>query len=172
MPAKTKKNGAQEDLGNWLKKAEKIVLAGIGNPIRMDDFVGVKILQDLNIRDTAKIFLIECETVPESFIQQIVEFNPTHILLMDAALLGLTPGDWRLVEPKSLLDSPAYSSHLLPLKIFCEYLSKTTKAKISLLLIQPQKTDFGEGLSPEINASAKKIAEILQESLSRIECSS
>lgn len=169
MPAKARRNGAQEDLTNWLKKAEKVVLAGIGNPIRLDDFVGVKILQDLQIRDPKKVFLIECETVPESFIQQIVDFDPTHILLIDAALLGLRPGKWRLVQPKSLIDSPAYSSHLLPLKIFCEYLSKATRAKISLLLIQPKKTDFGEGLSPEISASAKKITEILQESFSRID---
>ncbi len=169
MPAKARRNGAQEDLTNWLKKAEKVVLAGIGNPIRLDDFVGVKILQDLRIRDSEKVFLIECETVPESFIQQIVDFDPTHILLIDAALLGLRPGEWRLVQPKSLVDSPAYSSHLLPLKIFCEYLSKTTRAKISLLLVQPKKTDFGEGLSPEISASAKKITKILQESLSRID---
>lgn len=169
MPAKARRNGAQEDLRNWLKKAEKVVLAGIGNPIRLDDFVGVKILQDLQIRDSEKVFLIECETVPESFIQQIVDFDPTHILLIDAALLGLRPGEWRLVQPKSLVDSPAYSSHLLPLKIFCEYLSKATRARISLLLVQPKRTDFGEGLSPEISASAKKITEILQESFSRID---
>jgi hydrogenase 3 maturation protease len=167
VPNGTRRNTAQKDLADWLKKAARVVVAGIGNPIRMDDFVGVKILQDLHI-DSKKIFLIECETVPESYVQQIVNFNPTHILLLDAALSELRPGEWKLVRPDSLLNSPAYSSHLLPLKIFCEYLSKATSAEISLLLIQPQRTDFGENLSPEVSASAKKIAKFLQESLSKI----
>ena len=37
----------QEELKKWLSKAERVVVAGIGNPMRMDDFVGVKIVQDL-----------------------------------------------------------------------------------------------------------------------------
>lgn len=141
--------------------AEKVVIAGIGNPIRMDDFVGVKIVQSLKTRVTEKVFLIECETVPENFIQQIVDFNPTHILLIDAALLELSPGEWKLVKPQKLIDSPAYSTHMLPLRMFCEYLSNTTKAKIALILIQPKATDFGEGLSPEVNASVQEIVKTL-----------
>jgi Ni,Fe-hydrogenase maturation factor len=55
----------------------------------MDDFVGVKIVQDLNGKVSDNVYLIECETVPESYLQQIVDFNPTHILLIDAAVLGI-----------------------------------------------------------------------------------
>ena len=142
-------------------KAEKVVIAGIGNPIRTDDFVGVKIVQSLKARVSEKVFLIECETVPENFIQQIVDFNPTHILLIDAALLELSPGEWELVKPQNLIDSPAYSTHILPLRMFCEYLSDAIKAKIALILIQPKATDFGEGLSPEVNASVQKIVKTL-----------
>ena len=144
-------------------KAEKVVIAGIGNPIRTDDFVGVKIVQSLKARVSEKVFLIECETVPENFIQQIVDFNPTHILLIDAALLELSPGEWKLVKPQKLTDSPAYSTHMLPLRMFCEYLSDAIKVKIALILIQPKVTDFGEGLSPEVNASVQKIVKILLE---------
>ncbi len=143
------------------------MIAGIGNPIRMDDFVGVKIVQNLKARVSEKVFLIECETVPENFIQQIVDFNPTHILLIDAALLELSPGEWEFVKPQKLIDSPAYSTHMLPLRMFCEYLSETTKAKIALILIQPRATDFGEGLSPEVNASAQKIVKTLSKASPR-----
>jgi hypothetical protein len=31
----------QKELKKWLSDAKRVVLAGIGNPIRMDDFVGV-----------------------------------------------------------------------------------------------------------------------------------
>ncbi|RJS68268.1 hydrogenase maturation protease [Candidatus Bathyarchaeota archaeon] len=87
------------ELERWLSDAEKVVVAGIGNPIRMDDFVGVKIIQDLHGKVSEKVYLLECETVPESFIQQIIDFNPTHVLLIDAAILGLKPGEAKLVKP-------------------------------------------------------------------------
>jgi hydrogenase 3 maturation protease len=156
----------KEELKKWLLNTERVVIAGIGNPIRMDDFVGVKIVQDLRGKVSDRVFLIECETVPESFIQQIVDFNPTHILLIDAAILGLKPGQSRIVNPEQLTSLSAFSTHMLPLRIFCEYLTKTTKAKIALLLIEPRKADFGEGLTPEIEASAKEITETLHKLLS------
>jgi len=55
----------------------------------------------------------------------------------------------------------AFSTHMLPLRIFCEYLKKTTKSKISLLLIEPKKTDFGEGLTLEIKNSVQNIIKLL-----------
>jgi len=155
----------RKELEEWFSDFEKVVIAGIGNPIRMDDLVGVKIVQDLRGKVSEKVCLIECETVPESFLQQIIDFNPTHILLIDAAVLGLKPGESRLVKPEQLTDFPAFSTHMLPLRIFCEYLTKTTKAKITLLLIEPKQTDFGEGLTSEISASAYNIVDALLEIL-------
>ena len=155
----------QKELEKWLLNAERVVVAGIGNPIRMDDFVGVKIVQDLLGKVSEKVYLIECETVPESFIQQIMNFNPTHVLLLDAAILGLKPGDLRLVKPEQLTNFPAFSTHMLPLRIFCEYLAKTTKAKIALLLIEPKKVDFGEGLTPEVKATAQSVVNALLKDL-------
>jgi hydrogenase 3 maturation protease len=149
------------ELREWLRGAEKVVVAGIGNPIRMDDFAGVKIVQDLKGQVSDKVMLIECETVPESFIQQIIDFTPTHILLIDAAILGLPSGASQLMTPNQLKDFPAFSTHMLPLRIFCEYLAETAKAKIALLLIQPKRTDFGEGLTKEMSTSTHSIANVL-----------
>jgi hydrogenase 3 maturation protease len=161
MPNQPQKHDVQEDLQNWFLSAQRIVLAGVGNPIRKDDFVGVRIIQNLNRKTAKNVFLIECETVPESFTQQIIDFNPTHVLLIDAAILGLKPGDSRLIEPENLTSSSSYSSHMLPLRIFCEYVSQVSKAKIGLLLIEPKNTEFGEGLTPELNAAMRLISRIL-----------
>jgi hydrogenase 3 maturation protease len=156
----------RKELKEWFSDAKRVVIAGIGNPIRMDDFVGVKIVQDLNGKVSDNVYLIECETVPESYLQQIVDFNPTHILLIDAAVLGLKPGESRLIRPDELKMTPAFSTHMLPLRVFCEYLTKTvTRAKIMLLLIQPRQIDFGEGLSKEVEDSAQEIVGFLFEIL-------
>jgi hydrogenase 3 maturation protease len=161
----SRKYGLEKELGNWFSGAKRVVMAGIGNSIRMDDYVGVKIIEDLRGRVSDAVLLLECETVPESYMQQIIDFNPTHVLLIDAAVQGLKPGESILVKPEQLTSIPAFSTHMLPLRIFCEYLKKTIGAKIGLLLIEPKKTDFGEGLSPEINNSAKKITHDLLEIL-------
>jgi hydrogenase 3 maturation protease len=160
MVAKSKYN-VQKELKKWFSDARKVVVAGIGNPIRMDDFVGVKIVQNLQGEVSERVYLIECETVPESFIQQIIDFRPSHVLLIDAAILGLEPGDARLINPDQLTMFPAVSTHMLPLRIFCECLAKTTDAKIALLLIEPKATEFGEGLTLEIETSAQKIVSAL-----------
>jgi len=155
----------QRELKAWLSDANRVVVAGIGNPIRTDDFVGVKIVQDLQRKVSERVYLIECETVPESFIEPIIGFNPSHILLVDAAVLGLEPGEARLIKPEQLAMFPAFSTHALPLRIFCEYLAKTTRAKIALLLIEPKNAEFGEGLTPEVGASAREIVDVLLKAL-------
>ena len=155
----------RRDLERWLLGAKRAVVAGIGNPIRKDDFVGVKIVQGLRGKVSESVYLIECETVPENFIQQILDFNPTHVLLIDAAILGLKPGESRLVDPGQLKDFPAFSTHMLPLRIFCEYITKAGRAKIGLVLIEPEETDFGEGLTTKVDAAAKTIINVLLKAL-------
>jgi len=152
---------AEKKLREWLSKAERVVIAGVGNPIRMDDFIGVKIIRDLQGKVSEKVLLIECETVPESFLQQIIDFKPSHVLIIDAAVMGLEPGEYRFVKPEHLRVFPAISTHMLPLRVFCEYLANTTKVRVALLLIEPKETDFGERLSPEVAAAGKQIADLL-----------
>jgi hydrogenase 3 maturation protease len=158
----------QDALKKWFADAERVVVAGIGNPIRRDDFVGVKIVQDLEGKVSDKVDLLECETVPESFMQEIVDLKPSHVLLVDAAVLGLKPGETRLVFPGQVTAFPAVTTHVLPLRIFCEYVAKMTEAKIALLLIEPENTEFGEGLTPEVQAAAEKIVAVLRKLLCEI----
>jgi len=155
----------QTSLERWLNKSRKIVIAGIGNSIRNDDFVGVKIVQELRNKVSEKVILFECETVPESFLQPIIELNPTHIILIDVAYMGLEPGNIKLVKPEQIINFSPITSHILPLRIFCEFIKKTTKAKIALLLIEPKNTDFGEELSYEVQISFKKIVNLLSKLL-------
>jgi hydrogenase 3 maturation protease len=157
----------EKQLREWLRDARRVVIVGIGNPIRMDDFVGVKIVGDLRGKvDSERVMLIEAETIPEDHMQEIVDFKPTHILLIDAAKLGLKAGEARLVKPEKLTAIPAYSTHMLPLRIFCEYLDKTAKTEIALLLIEPKKTDFGEKITKNAQVVSTKMAAILIEILS------
>ncbi|MCW4004832.1 MAG: hydrogenase 3 maturation endopeptidase HyCI [Candidatus Bathyarchaeota archaeon] len=156
MPDKIEKK-----LKDWLDGAKRVVIAGIGNPIRQDDYIGLKIVEDLKNKLSKNVLLLECETVPESYLLDIEEFNPTNVLLVDAAFLGLKPGQVRLVDAESIVDFSAVTTHILPLRLFCEYVKQATGAKIGLLLVEPKNMEFGEGLSSEVQATAKKLTEVL-----------
>jgi hydrogenase 3 maturation protease len=141
----------------WFSKATIIVIMGIGNPLRRDDSIGTQIIQGLQGKVPENVKLIECQTVPENFIDKIISLNPSHILLLDAAILGLMPGDFRLIRSNQLMDFYAYSSHKLPLRIFCEYIDKMIPTNIALLLIEPGNVDFGEELTPQVDEAKQVI---------------
>lgn len=148
-------------LKKWLLNSKRVVIAGIGNPFRKDDFVGVKIIKKLREKVSTSVYLIEAETIPESYMQQILSFKPTHILLIDAGIINKPPGTIQLVNPKQLIRKTSLSTHTLPLRIFCDYLTETTVAKISILVIQPLDTSFGEKLTPQIEKAGLNIARLL-----------
>lgn len=157
----------QTVLKKWLNKSKKVVIAGIGNPIRNDDYIGVKIVHELRNKIPSRVQIYECETVPESFLEPIIELNPSHVLLIDAAMLGLKPGSIRLINPEQIINFSPITSHTLPLRVFCEFIKKTTESKIALLLIEPKNTDFGEKISPEVQKAAEKITILLHKLLKK-----
>jgi len=165
-PEKCVSNEIEDKLRNWFSGFNRVVIAGVGQSLRKDDFVGVKIIRNLKNRVSSSVYLIECETVPESFMESIIELNPTHILIIDAALLDLEPGASKLVSYKELKERQVVSTHALPLRIFCQYLAQTIEAKIALLVIQPKDTNFGESLTRELENTAKRLAKLLSKILS------
>jgi hydrogenase 3 maturation protease len=155
----------EDELHTWLKGAKSVVVAGIGNAIRRDDYIGVKIVENLRGKVSDNVHLIECETVPESFVDDIIGIRPTHVLLIDAALLGQIPGTAHLYEAEEVMNVPSISTHTMPLRVFCDYVTELTGASIALVLIEPKDTEFGEGLTPELEDAVKRIESNLINSL-------
>ena len=151
----------ESSLKEWFSGAERVVIAGIGNPFRRDDFVGVETVRNLQNKVSESVYLIEAETVPESFVDPITKFKPTHILLVDAGIINKEAGASQLADPTQLMRKTSISTHTLPLRIFCDYLTETTGAKISLLVIQPKDTSFGEGLTPKLRETATNLTNLL-----------
>jgi len=150
----------EESLRTWLSGAKKVAIAGVGSSLRRDDFVGVQIVKNLQNKVSGNVSLLECETVPESFLEPISDFKPTHVLIIDAAILNLKPGASRLVTPEEIAGVPV-STHILPLSLFSEYLTEMTGAKVALLAIQPKETAFGEGLTEELEKTARDLTGLL-----------
>lgn len=55
-------------LTDWLKDYNKLVILGIGNPMRGNNAVGVEIVKLLEGKVLENVKLLECPPVPENFI--------------------------------------------------------------------------------------------------------
>lgn len=152
---------ALQQLQTWIQGFQKLVLIGVGNSLRHDDQVGLQIVHQFNTQiQDARVLVVNSESVPENYLDTIVAFNPSHILILDAALLNLPAGTARFTESIPVVSS-SISTHALPLHLFTSYLHQIIDAQIGFLLIQPADITFGEGLSPKVQATATRIVATL-----------
>lgn len=156
----------QRILRGWLTGAEKVVILGVGSSLRRDDHIGVEVVRNLKDKVPGKVRLIECETVPENFIEPIINLKPSHLLIVDAALLNRTPGSVMLIGRDRIKGVPI-STHALPLSLLCDYILKETGAKVALLAIQPKDAGFGEDLTEELKETLERVVSLLADALSK-----
>ena len=147
-------------LAKFFEERGKTVIIGVGNPLRGDDGVGMKILEYLEDMDLPDVMLLNTETVPEAFTGKVSEYEPTHVLLVDAANFRGEPGDAKLIS-SAQIGGTAVSTHSLPLTIFITYIEKALNVKVKLLGIQPKRIEFYTEMTPELEEASKKISEIL-----------
>ncbi len=143
----------------------RVVLVGIGNPMRGDDGVGVKIIERLEEIGLTGVMLLNTETVPEAFTGKVESYEPTHVLLLDAANFRGLPGETRLIDSEHI-GGQAISTHSLPLNIFISYIEMSLGITVLLLGIQPKTVMFGEEMTPELVEASERIAETLHRLLS------
>ena len=150
----------EEQLKAWLFSAEKVAIVGVGNTMRRDDASGVEIVKLLRGRVSERVSLVEAETMPENYIDPLIEFRPSHILVIDSGLMRKKPGSAKLLKPNENTKTPI-STHMLQLEVFCAYLEKAIGAKILLLVVQPKDTSMGEGMTREITKAGDRISDLL-----------
>jgi len=161
------KEQLREFLGDCEEK--KIAVLGIGSQIRGDDAVGLEIVGRLEEYPLRDVLLLKTETVPESFTGVLRKFNPTHILMIDAAHIGEEPGEARII-PTQMICDVCVSTHKLPLTVLANYLTGTLGSKVTLVGIQPRSIAFGTSITGELKAAATKIAATIYEAISQKSC--
>jgi len=106
-----------ETLLDRLKGANKIVFMGIGEEKLSDDGVGPYIISELLEYSDEKILFINAGVDPMSRLEQIVDFQPSHLVILDTCTLNASPGTVALIERVNICDSVPISSHTLPIHI-------------------------------------------------------
>jgi hydrogenase 3 maturation protease len=142
-----------EELAPIIKKSPKVAFLGVGSPLRSDDNAGNRIValleEKLQAGPEREYRFYQGESAPENFTGAIRIFNPEYLLVFDAAELQKAPGTFALIAPDQI-DGIGFASHVLPLKIICNYLSSAVGRRIFLIGVQPQTLEFGENLSPAV----------------------
>lgn len=97
--------------------------------------------------------------VPENFTGVIKRESPSHIILIDAADMGKSPGNIRIIK-KDEISKYHLSTHAMPLSFLIKYLEQTTRARIILIGIQPEEMDLANKVSLKINESIEYMVDV------------
>ena len=132
----------------------KIVIVGMGNPLKGDDGLGPCLIKKLKGKTKAR--LIDGESTPENYVGKIASLKPDTILVIDACDLGRAPGGVELLEIEKMT-STGYSTHNISPGVFMNYLKETTGADVFMLAVQPGNVNLGEGISSPVEKAIDKI---------------
>jgi hydrogenase 3 maturation protease len=151
-------------LSRRLKGYTRLAVLGVGSVLRSDDAAGMEVVKRLETRLSpmpTDVCLFAGETAPENLCGCIKRFMPTHLLMVDAADVGLYPGEFAQINPAQV-GGPSFLSHMLPLKLMTDYLTQETGAAVTLLGIQYRTLEFDGPLSPDIERAVEKVCAALE----------
>jgi hydrogenase 3 maturation protease len=155
-------------LNKWLRGSERLAVVGVGSTLRADDAAGMmiaeRLLEEYPREAHPRLLVCPGETAPENYSGCIRAFKPTHILVIDAADVGLAPGE--IVEiPPETVGGPAFLSHMLPLKVMINYLADGTDAKSALLGIQVQSMQFDGPMTTAVLNAVDILSDALRQNI-------
>ena len=135
------------------------VLIGVGNPLGRDDGVGVYVAQALSGAPGWRV--IPAGPFLENALGLVKRERPELLVIVDAANMGLPPGEFRRL-PLESAPRMLGSTHGLPLD-FLLGLLKDAAREVTLVGIQPRDLSLGQGLTPEVRKGADELISLLQE---------
>ena len=142
----------------------KNILLGIGNPLNGDDGAGIYVAGQFRKDDWLSL---SCGTAPENFSGTIRKAHPDCLVLVDAATMGLSPGEYRVI-PRHRIADVGMGTHQLPLSMLIDFLSDCA-GQIVLIGIQPGRVVAGEEISLQVRTGANRLVhELMSGRIDRI----
>ena len=148
-------------LSQRLRTAKRVAVLAVGSELRADDAAGLLVAVHLRkaLRGSgSKVRILLGETAPENFTGQIRDYQPTHLVIIDSAEMGGTPGRIALLDVDRISDTAGFCTHSLPLTLMVHYLRGSFPFETIILAIQPRSIEFGKPVSLPIARAAKSLA--------------
>lgn len=106
-----------ETLLNRLNGAKKVVFMGIGEEKLRDDGVGPYIISKLLSCSDKRVIFINAGIDPMARIDEVINFEPSHLILLDTCTLNKPPGTVAILERENICDYVPISTHTIPVHI-------------------------------------------------------
>jgi hydrogenase 3 maturation protease len=151
--------GHRELVSVLLKGTKRPAILGAGSSLMADDAAGVMITDSLIERfgpAPGSFAVYSGGTAPECFTGEIKRFSPDLVLIIDAADMGLAPGEIRSIDPAAV-SGVSFSTHMLPLKVMLDYLHKEIGCRTAIIGIQPGSLEFGGGMTNEVRETVNEM---------------
>jgi len=145
----------------------RVVILGCGSLFRGDDAAGSLIamrLEDINDRADSKACSLIGDVAPENQTGAIKQLDPDLVLIIDAVDMGLDPGEARVISPDTI-GGVSFSTHMLPLPIMLDYLSRELGCRILLLGIQVASLEFMASMTAEVAKTVEDLTAVLRDLL-------
>ncbi|MFX1572031.1 MAG: hydrogenase maturation protease [Promethearchaeota archaeon] len=135
----------KELIGILLKKlhrANKIAFMGIGEEKLRDDAIGVYIISELLEYSNEKFLFINAGIDPMNRIDDVFEFQPSHLVILDTCTLNEPAGTVSIIERENIKELVPISSHTLPVNVVIDLLlQKLPKLQVFMIGFVPESLE-------------------------------
>lgn len=158
-----------------LAGATRVAVVGVGQELEGDDGAGMAVARLFRrlwrgkgaapgrVRRPVATTIL-AGVAPENATLALRRFHPTHTLFIDAADLGLPPGQWRVIGLEEI-GGVTFSTHMLPLPMLARFIGADLGCRVVVVGIQPQRLTYGEGLTAPVKRGAAELAAALADTL-------
>lgn len=164
------KTDLKKILSQRLKKTKKLVILGIGSELMQDDAAGIFVTQNLIEKfgeGNSKFRIYTGYTTPENFTKSITDFNPDHIIIVDAADLKIPPGNFSYIPVEAITDF-SLGTHKLSLIMMIKFLKEAINPEFIVIAIQYKSVEFNAEMTKEVQTGVKKLTALLSEILENL----
>jgi hydrogenase 3 maturation protease len=148
-----------------------VAVVGVGSDLRGDDVAGVLVARRLAAwaarTRSERVLALEGGAAPENFTGEIVRFEPDLVVLVDAAHLGREPGAVEVIAPERV-GGLSFSTHMLPVPIFLDYLLRTIGCRTLVIGIDIVQKEVLAPVSPPVTRAVRRLVAAFQRVLAEV----
>ncbi|WP_274369614.1 hydrogenase maturation peptidase HycI [Morganella morganii] len=138
----------------------KNVMLAVGNSMMGDDAAGPMLFDLMEANPVDGWIAVNGGSTPENVVHQVRALKPERLLIVDAADIGLNPGEIRIIDPDDIAEMFIMSTHNLPLNFLIDQL-KEDIPEVIFLGIQPDLVGFYMPVNEKVTRAVQRVYDAL-----------
>jgi hydrogenase 3 maturation protease len=147
------------------------VLLAVGNSMMGDDGAGPLLAEMLQQQPLAGWAVIDGGSAPENHAHEVLALAPRRVVIVDAADMGLAPGEIRIVDERCIAEMFFMTTHNLPISFLIERLREQVE-EVVFIGIQPAVVAYSFPMMDVVKQAVEVLFSRLQsgQELDGLEC--